>query len=103
MVSNCMSMEHMNGENILAVKVSVNVKGYEFDINDCWRLAGIYRDVSLYSLPDVHISDYTVQTRLHHNNTEADVKVLVDFGNVKQTRLKNLTLKGILHAPDGKQ
>lgn len=47
--------------NILAVKVITRPKGWEFDTNDDWSLSGISRDVTLFSLPPVHIKDFVVQ------------------------------------------
>ncbi len=89
-------------ENILAVKVSVQVKGYEFDTNDCWRLSGIYRGVSIYSTPDFHILDHTVQTQLLKDNSEADVNVSVLFQDKKGKGFSGLSVKGLLSAPDGR-
>jgi beta-galactosidase len=52
------------GENILAVRVTTRPKGWEFDTMDCWGLSGIYRDVTLFALPETHIKDYTTRTTL---------------------------------------
>ena len=93
---------NLSGENSLAVKVSVQVKGYEFDTNDCWRLSGIYRSVLVYSTSDFHIDDYTVQTKLQENNFTANVNVPVSFQDSKNEGFAGLSLKGILSSPDGK-
>ncbi|HBL73608.1 MAG: hypothetical protein A2W90_06315 [Bacteroidetes bacterium GWF2_42_66] len=90
------------GENNLAVKVSVQVKGYEFDTNDCWRLSGIYRSVLIYSTSNFHIDDYTVQTSLQKTNSEANINVAVDFQDSKNEGFSGLSLKGILRSPEGK-
>lgn len=46
----------------LAVHVMRREKGWEFDTNDDWALSGIHRDVTLFSIPETHVKDYTVVT-----------------------------------------
>ena len=50
------------GRNLLAVKVYTEFKGSDFDSNDDWGQAGIDRTVSIFPVPDFHISDITVRT-----------------------------------------
>ncbi|WP_438479878.1 glycoside hydrolase family 2 TIM barrel-domain containing protein [Oleiharenicola lentus] len=57
-----------NLENILTVRVSTRVKGWEFDTNDCWSLSGIYRGVTLFAVPPVYLEHYTARTTLGENN-----------------------------------
>ncbi|MGC4075411.1 MAG: glycoside hydrolase family 2 TIM barrel-domain containing protein [Nibricoccus sp.] len=67
---------------VLAVRVKRREKGWEFDTNDDWAISGIHRDVVLFSLPDVHVKDYTVTTRVSGDGTQASVQVkawLEDF------------------------
>ena len=52
------------GENVLAVRVSTRSRGWDFDTMDCWSISGIYRDVTLYTLPATHLLDHTVRTTL---------------------------------------
>jgi beta-galactosidase len=80
-------------ENILAVRVTTRSKGYEFDTNDCWALSGIYRDVTLFALPDVYLRDYTASTTL--NATGAASVQLELIANAPSKA------KGRLLAPDG--
>ena len=51
-------------ENVLAVRVSTRSRGWAFDTMDCWSLSGIYRDVTLFALPAIHVADYTMRTEL---------------------------------------
>lgn len=51
-------------ENTLAVRVTTRPVGWEFDNMDCWALSGIYRDVTVFSLPETHLRDYTTRTTL---------------------------------------
>ena len=50
--------------NVLAVRVTTRSKGWDFDTMDCWGLSGIYRDVTVFSLPSAHFRDYTARTTL---------------------------------------
>ena len=40
-----------DGMNHLRVEVSTRSKGWLFDTNDCWALAGIFRSVELFTVP----------------------------------------------------
>ena len=52
------------GANSIAVRVYRWSDGSYMEDQDFWRLSGIYRDVTLYALPRVHIQDYAVTTEL---------------------------------------
>jgi len=52
------------GQNVVAARVYRWCDGSYLEDQDFWRLSGIYRDVTLYALPPVHVRDYTVQTAL---------------------------------------
>lgn len=56
-------------ENVLAVHVTTRSKGWNFDNMDCWALSGIFRDVTLFALPPVHLKDYTARTTLKPDGT----------------------------------
>lgn len=88
-------------ENTLAVRVSTRYKGYQFDINDCWALSGIFREVSLFSTPNLYIGDYTVQTFLNGDGS-APVKIAVRLQDREKETSGNYSLKAILSSPDGK-
>ena len=63
-------------QNLLAVRVTKNTKSADLDSGDYFFLGGIYRTVKLFSVPQTHVEDVTVQTRLLDGN-RAEVKVLV--------------------------
>jgi beta-galactosidase len=44
-------------DNVVAVRVATKPHGVEFDLNDDWSLSGIYRDVTLFSVPATHVQD----------------------------------------------
>ncbi|HVZ63648.1 MAG TPA: glycoside hydrolase family 2 TIM barrel-domain containing protein [Lacunisphaera sp.] len=51
-------------DNVVAVRVTTRSHGWEFDVNDCWALSGIYRDVTLFAVPAAHLTDWTARTQL---------------------------------------
>ncbi|MBE6652518.1 MAG: DUF4981 domain-containing protein [Ruminococcaceae bacterium] len=68
-------------ENILAVMVMRWCDGSYFENQDMLRLAGIFRDVWLYSAPCVQMYDYTVTTDLDKTYTNATLDISVDLLN----------------------
>ncbi|MBR1449767.1 MAG: hypothetical protein IJ588_13635 [Prevotella sp.] len=69
------------GKQQLAMRVYSRFKGYEFDCFDDWATMGIFRDVTLMAVPETHLSDLTVTTRM---NGEVTVETKV-AGATKQT------------------
>ena len=81
-------------DNIVAVRVSTRVKGWEFDVNDCWGLAGIFRDVTVFAVPPAHLQSYTTRTTLNPDGSaRLDVSVLTSAPARSSGRLL---------APDGR-
>ncbi len=68
-----------DGENQLAVEVYRWCNGSYFEDQDFWRLAGIFRDVYLWSRDDVHIRDFEVDTDLDENYRDATLSVDVEL------------------------
>ena len=62
------------GPQQLAMRVYSRFKGYEFDCFDDWATMGIFRDVTLFAVPNTHLSDLTVTTKM---NGEVTVKAEV--------------------------
>jgi beta-galactosidase len=54
-----------DADNVLEVDVTTRSHGWEFDVNDCWALSGIYRDVTLFAVPATHFTGYTTRTKLN--------------------------------------
>lgn len=68
-------------ENVLAVMVIRWCDGSYFENQDFLRLAGIFRDVYIYSTPAVQIYDYTVVTDLDDKYQNATLELTVDILN----------------------
>ncbi|MES2922876.1 MAG: glycoside hydrolase family 2 TIM barrel-domain containing protein [Verrucomicrobiota bacterium] len=82
-------------DNVLAVRVVTKPLGYEFDVNDDWALSGIFRDVTFFSVPAIHVRDVSTSTKLTTDGA-ADLSIEVF---VSQT---DGEVRGTLLAPDGK-
>ncbi|MBO4753586.1 MAG: hypothetical protein J5543_03240 [Bacteroidales bacterium] len=61
-------------EQHLAMRVITVFPGSDFDYNDDWAPSGIFRDVTLMAVPQIHLSDLTIHARL---NGEVEVKTEV--------------------------
>jgi len=66
----------------LAMRVYSQFKGYEFDCFDDWATMGIFRDVTLMTVPKTHLSDLTVTTKM---DGEVIVKTEVANATAKTT------------------
>jgi len=68
------SLVHI-GTNTLAVRVYQWSDGSYMEDQDMWWLSGIFRDVSLVAMPQTHIRDFHVETRLDKNYMDAVLKI----------------------------
>ncbi|MFL6560797.1 MAG: glycoside hydrolase family 2 TIM barrel-domain containing protein [Bacillus sp. (in: firmicutes)] len=71
------------GENKLAVEVYQRSTGSWLEDQDFWRLSGIFRDVYLYTVPEIHVYDAGICAELDSTFTkgtlQADLKLLSDM------------------------
>ena len=75
-----------DGENKLAVQVFKFTSSSWCEDQDFFRFSGIYRDVYLYTIPEVHVRDMRVRTLLDETFTKADLELVlkgVGNGNIK--------------------
>ena len=63
------------GENLLAAVVIRWSDGSYLEDQDHWWMAGIYRDVTLWSVPPVHLRDVFVRTDLDDTYRDAELAV----------------------------
>ena len=73
------------GNNELAVQVFRWSDGTYLEDQDMWRMSGIYRDVYLYSKPNVQIRDFFVKTQLDADYKNANMNVEVKVRNEIRT------------------
>ena len=68
------------GENKLAVEVYQRSTGSWLEDQDFWRFSGIFRDVYLYTVPEIHVYDAGIRAELDSTFTkgtlQADLKLL---------------------------
>lgn len=83
----------VEGANTLAVQVLNWSDGSYLEDQDFWRFAGIFRDVSIYVVPVLHLRDFQVTTDLDENYTNATLKVSVKTKNYSSTPSEPYSLK----------
>ena len=88
------------GENEIAVRVYRWSGGSFFETQDFIRLSGIFRDVSLYSTPKVHIRDFKVDTILEEGNEKATLQVRANVYNENGVAANGYTLETQLYTYD---
>ncbi|WP_413304111.1 glycoside hydrolase family 2 TIM barrel-domain containing protein [Bacillus sp. 1P10SD] len=80
----------IEGENKLAVEVYQRSTGSWLEDQDFWRMSGIFRDVYLYSVPEIHVYDATIRAELEANFKKgtllADLK-LQSFGTKSTSKI----------------
>ena len=87
------------GENLLAVEVYTLCDGSYLEDQDFWRMSGIFRDVFIYSVPEVHIRDIEIdsssnfhaQIALENSSTDTHSLEVQVFCNVADKPLKTFT------------
>jgi beta-galactosidase len=90
------------GENLLAVENFRWCDGSYLEDQDFWRMSGIFRDVYLWSPPNVHIRDFEVKTDLDAQYRDAELKVTLKITN-SSANARALSLDPVLFDPDGRE
>lgn len=86
-------------EHTIAVRVYKRYKGYKFDTHDDWAISGIYRDVSLFSVPNAQINDISLSNEFFENYSEADISSSVSLVGLDKT--KDYSINVILKSSEG--
>ncbi|MDQ0062487.1 beta-galactosidase [Paenibacillus harenae] len=63
------------GENKLAVEVYQRSTGSWLEDQDFWRFSGIFRDVYLYTIPELHVQDVRVRAELDDSYSQGSLTV----------------------------
>lgn len=90
------------GENLLAIENFRWCDGSYLEDQDFWRLSGIFRDVYLWSPPDVHIRDFEVRTDLDAQYRDGKLSIAVTLEN-KTTQPAAVTVDAALLNATGKE
>lgn len=80
------------GTNTIAVEVYRWCDGSYLEDQDFWRLAGIFRDVTLFTVPDLWIRDIWVRSGLEKDYTTGTVEGSVIVRNAGKTPSKPTTV-----------
>lgn len=91
------------GKNIIAVEVYQYSSGTWLEDQDMWRLHGIFRNVTLWSAPQVHIRDFFVQTDLDRQYKDATLNVSAKIKNYSDKTAKAQTFTATLYDKQGKE
>lgn len=90
------------GENLLAVENLRWCDGSWLEDQDFWRLSGIFRDVYLWSPPNLHIRDFRVNTDLDRLAEVGDAVLAVDLKlENTTTQAQSITVELKLLSPEG--
>ena len=74
--------------NVLAVEVHKMSTAAFLEDQDFFRFFGIFRNVTLKALPDVHVEDLWINPILKQDNTSGEVAVTVKVSSVKEQSLR---------------
>ena len=91
------------GKNTLAVEVYQYSSGTWLEDQDMWRLHGIFRNVTLWNAPQVHIRDFFVKQDLDKSYKDAQVTVQAKVKNYGSKTSKAQTVTAVLYDKDGKE
>ena len=75
------------GDNKLAAQVFKWTSGSWLEDQDFFRFSGIYRDVYLYAIPEVHVSDMDVRALLDETFTKADLDIKLKATKAGKVRI----------------
>lgn len=89
--------------NLLAIRVIKNMPAVDLDTGDYFSLGGIFRPVTMYSVPFTNFADVQITTHILSNN-QAEVDVTADVNNGDASTSVSLTLNNVtttLNATNG--
>lgn len=82
-----------DGENKLAVEVYQRSTGSWLEDQDFWRFSGIFRDVYLYSKPEIHVDDLHLKADLDDTYKNGVLQVDLSFSNISKGAKAKLILE----------
>jgi beta-galactosidase len=88
------------GKNVLAVEVYRFSAGSYLEDQDMWRLSGIFRNVTLWSAPLVHIRDFFVKPDLDEEYRDGTLDVVVKVKNYSDSPSPQQTVSLQLYNSD---
>jgi len=90
------------GKNLVALQVLRVSDGSYLEDQDIWRLSGIFRDVFLFTRPNVHLWDVAVESELDGALSNAAVILRCQIRNDENAKAESLSVRLTLRDPNGK-
>ena len=90
------------GRNLIALQVHRFCDASYLEDQDIWRLSGIFRDIYLFTRPDVHLWDVTVEAPLDEGLKDGRLSVCASIVNDRREAVAGLSLRVTLFDPEGK-
>lgn len=75
------------GKNKIRAKVTKWCRGSWLEDQDFWRFSGIFRDVFLYSFPEVHIRDIFICPKVDRSLEKADLEIDLQIESSKKEKV----------------
>ncbi len=69
------------GKNVIAIQVHRFSDANYLECQDFWRLSGIERDIYLYAQPQIHLTDFKVESPLTPDYRDGQLRVSASFTN----------------------
>jgi len=91
------------GKNMIAVEVYQYSSGTWLEDQDMFRLHGIFRNVTLWSAPQVHMRDFFVKTELDKEYKDATLNVTAKIKNYSDKTTKAQTFTATLFDKEGNE
>lgn len=91
------------GDNLLAAEVYRYSDGSYLEDQDMWRLSGIFRDVYLFSTPQLHIRDFFAEPALDDQYHDATLNLTVKVRNYGPKTIPSATVTASLYDPKGRR
>ena len=91
------------GKNIVAAEVYRFSAGSYVEDQDMWRLSGIFRDVTLWSAPEVHVRDFFAKPDLDAQYRDGTLEVVAKIRNYGEKPASARTLSVTMFDRNGTQ
>ena len=85
------------GKNMIAVEVYRYTTGTYLEDQDMWRLSGIFRNVTVWSSPKLHIRDFFIKTDLDDQYKDAVVELTSKIRNYGSKPVKTSVITAVLY------
>jgi len=86
----------------LSMRVYSRFMGYEFDCFDDWTPMGIFRDVTLMSIPEMHLRDMKIETESISQDSDGRWNATMLFAFMNSKKARNASVDVALISPSGK-